>query len=501
MKIDYRKLICLGAFFLFMAPSASRAAEIEFTAPNFDGTASIAPSSVATNTPWEWPALTPVYSYSFSNASTYDPSRPMTIKINYAKTNNNLKQIFTLDEISGLWQPLLSNDTPEKKSITATTTSTTGKLVVLSNPDMVVVGTASWYNYKKGLFAASPDFKKGSVLRVTNLANGKTVDVTINDFGPDRTKHPDRVIDLDKVAFQKIASTNDGIIKIKVEPLSVFTPLINKTQLPVTNSPLPIVQSGSVPVISASSAIILNEKTGKIIWGKNENKVSSLASLTKLIAIKVFLDLKPNLNKVVTYKVQDEKYNNLYCQPWESAKLTVKDGDKLTIENLIYSALVGSANNAVESLVRVSGLSRADFIKKMNSVVKKWGASSTSFVEPTGLSPKNVSSPHDYAIITKEVFTNPLLVKISTTAKYTFKTVNTKKTHTLQNTDQLLKSSQYPIIGSKTGYLDEAGNCLMTRVKTPQGNIIVVNFGSKNKTSSFYDNEQLIRFGLRQVAK
>jgi hypothetical protein len=390
MKINYQKLICLGALFLFLAPITAKASDLEFVTPGFSGTANIATSSEAINIPWEWEALSPIFSYSFSNPEKYDPARPMTIKITYSQTNNYFKQIFIIDEISGIWQPLLTKDFPDKKYVTATLTSTSGRLMVLTNPDILTIGVASWYKYKNGNFAASPDFKKGSILRVTNLANGKYVDVTINDYGPERAKHPDRVVDLDKVAFQKIASTKDGLIKIKIEPLKVITPTINKSQL----------QLSSEPTISASSAVIMLENEGRILWGKNEKSVSPLASLTKLVAARVFLDLKPSLNQVITYKVQDENYNNQYCKPWESAKLTVKDGETMTIEDLLYSALVGSANNAVESLVRVSGLSRPNFITKMNETVKSWGATSTSFVEPTGLSPQNVSSPFDYAIIT-----------------------------------------------------------------------------------------------------
>ena len=491
MKINYKNLILLGAIFLFIGPIAAKADSLEFTTPGFSEVANISTSSVATNTPWEWQAISPVYNYSFDNPSLYDPSKPMTVKINYSKVNNYLKQIFVLDDLSQIWEPLLTKDYPDKRYAVASTTSTSGQLAILSNQDILTVGTASWYKYKNGLFAASPDFPKGSVLRVTNLDNGKFVDVTINDFGPERSKHPDRVVDLDKVAFQKIASTRDGLIKVKVEPLKVVQPLINKSQL----------QFSSVPTISASSAVILRESDGSIIWGKNENKISPLASLTKLIAIRTFLDLRPSLDKIVTYKVQDEKYNYLYCRPGESAKLTVKDGDTLTIEDLIYSALVGSANNAVETLVRVSGLSRPDFIARMNQNVKDWGAKNTSFIEPTGLSPKNVSSPYDYAIITRELFTSPLLKKISTAASYSFKTINTKQLHKIKNTSELVRNAQYSIVGSKTGYLDEAGHCLMTRVATPQGNLIVVDFGSKSSTSNFYDNEQLIRFGLRQIKK
>jgi len=491
MNINYIKLFVLGILFLFLAPLGVYASELEFTDPDFKDTVEVSTSSEAMNIPWEWVALSPVYEYSFTNSEAYTKDKSLEVKINYTQTPNYFRQIFVFNSVLGVWQPLLTKDVDNKKYLSATTTAVSGKLIILGNKNILTHGAASWYKYKNGDFAASPDFAKGSVLRVTNLANGKFVDVTINDFGPERAKHPDRVIDLDKVAFGKIASTKAGLIKIKVEPLKIIKPLINKSQL----------QINSVPSVAASSAIILREKDGSVVWGKNEKKIAPLASLTKLVAIRTLLDLKPSLNKVVTYKVQDEKYNYKYCKPGESAKLTVKDGETLTIENLIYSALVGSANNAVETLVRVSGLSRAEFIKRMNSNVKDWGATSTSFVEPTGLSPDNVSSPYDYAIISKEVYNSPLIKKFSTVLSYTFKTVNTKKSHTIKNTNKLIRSNQYPIIGSKTGYLNEAGHCLMTRVSSPQGNLIVINFGSPSSAASFYDNEQLIRYGLLQLKK
>ena len=440
------------------------------------------------NLPWQWQALTPSYEYSFTNAAYYDPSRPMSIKISYNKTNNYYKQIFSYDAASNTWRPLPTKDNPAGNYVTATTTATADHLVLLTNPDTLVVGRASWYKYKGGLFAASPDFAKGSKLRVYNLANNKFVDVTVNDWGPDRAKYPDRAIDLDQEAFKKIALASDGVINVRVEPLTAT--------ILQTTTKTPTVQNAE-PTITAKSAVIMSEKDGTILWGKNATSTSPLASLTKLVAVRVFLDTKPDLKKVVTYKIQDENYNYEYCRPGESAKLSIKAGEKLTVENLIYAALVGSANNAVESLVRVSGLTRADFVKKMNSSVKKWGATSTTFIEPTGLSPDNVSSPADYAIITKAVFTNSLMKKVTTTKKYTFKMVGTKKYHTIKNTDQLVRDGTYPIIGSKTGYLVEAGHCLMTRVQTPKGNLIVVNFGSKSTADNTADNEQLIRYGER----
>lgn len=439
--------------------------------------------------PWEWEPLTPAYEYSFVGSGLYDPSRPMQVKIKYAQKNDQLKQIFSFDFLSSVWRPVPTKDYPQEQYVSMTTDATSGWLIVLAKPEIMSVGKASWYKYKEGLFAASPDFIKGTKLRVYNTENGKFVDVTVNDYGPDRAKHPDRVIDLDKVAFEKIASLGAGIINVRVEVL--------KTE---TKAAAAIEQITDVPNISASSSIIMMESSGEVLWGKNQTDKAPLASLTKLVAVTAFLNTKPTLSSVVAYKKQDEEYNYAYCKPWESARLRVSEGETMTVEDLIYSALVGSANNAVESLARVSGLKREDFIASMNKLAHDWGATNTNFVEPTGLSPDNVSSPYDYAIMVKEIFKNPLIQKISTAKTYTFTTLNTKKVHKLTNTDKLLKNAAYNILGSKTGYLDEAGYCLMTRVKSDAGNMIIINFGSKSKAENFSDNEQLIRYGLKAVS-
>ena len=96
------------------------------------------------------------------------------------------------------------------------------------------IGHASWYvhpRYRTEMMAASTMFPKGSKVKVTNLANNKSIMVTIKDWGPDPIKHPDRVIDLNKVAFAKIASTRAGIIDVRVELVLAPTSTVTiKTQ-------------------------------------------------------------------------------------------------------------------------------------------------------------------------------------------------------------------------------------------------------------------------------
>ncbi|MFC1678548.1 RlpA-like double-psi beta-barrel domain-containing protein, partial [Patescibacteria group bacterium] len=345
-------------------------------------------------------------------------------------------------------------------------------------------------------FAASPDFPKGSRVRVHNIENGNFVDVVINDYGPERDKFPDRAIDLDKVAFDQIASLYDGVINISLESLDIlpddFGNILGINELGAKTN----------PELDLKAGIIINENTEDVIWEKNSTTSLPLASLTKLVAIKTFLDTKPSLNREVAYSIQDEEYNYEYCEKWESARIKLNDGDVLTIEDLLYSSLVASANNTIETLVRVSGMARDDFIHKMNTTVQEWGAISTYFEEPTGLSPENVSSPADYAIISKRVLTHPIIQKASTMEEYKYYTINTKEYHQVRNTNHIIKTLKYNITGSKTGYLDEAGYCLMTRIKVnDHSNIIVVTFGAESRDSSFYETEMLIQYGIRKINK
>ncbi len=441
-------------------------------------------------TPWQLDKLSRVYQYEIRNKAAYDGKKPIQVEIKYDTTSNYFKQIYFYDKNYNSWRPLPSKDYPSQALVRSQIYLPFARLAVFANPEALVIGKASWYSHKKGNFAASPDFPKGSKLRVYNLDNGKSVDVIVNDFGPDRKLHPDRVVDLEKTVFVKLAPRSQGVIEVRVEPLVI---------LPQLGRILNIASSGAGIILNPTvkSAIVMDEQSGNVWWQKMATTTLPLASLTKLVAIKVFLDTRPSLNQVVAYSLKDEEYNYQYCNKWESAKVKLKDKDTLTIENLLYAALVGSANNAIESLVRVSGLTREEFIKQMNQTVLNWGASSTHFIEPTGLAPQNVSSALDYAIITKEVFTNPIIQKASVMPSYKFTTINTKKVHRFNNTDQLINTSNLIITGSKTGYLNEALYCLMIRAKDASGRqIIAVTFGAPSREVSFAETEELVKYGI-----
>ncbi|NTW22092.1 hypothetical protein HGA34_00940 [Candidatus Falkowbacteria bacterium] len=444
--------------------------------------------------PWQINRLSSVYQVDFQNPKAFSTSSQLLIEIGGIKTTNNLKQLFYYDKRKDAWKPLPSAEVSSRKAVTAKLPFPYAKVAVFEVPGFLTVGKASWYKYKGGLFAASPDFPKGSRLRVFNLDNPKKfVDVVVNDFGPDRDRHPDRVIDLDKVAFGRIAPTGQGMARVRVEPLSIAAPTGQWLGQPAEGYPASM-------RIATKAGTVIDAKTGKTLWSKNPTSSMPIASLTKLVSAYVFLETKPSFNRVVPYSIADENYNYKFANKWEVARLKVSDGETMTIKDLFYSALVGSANNAVESLVRVSGLKRDDFIKRMNQVAHEWGASSAHFIEPTGLSPENVSSAEDYAIISTKTLSHPIIEEASKVKSYKFTTLNKKIPHTIKNSNQLITFSRLNVSGSKTGYLDEAGYCLLTRADDRRGkSVIVVTLGSPNRSTSFSETESLARYGLSLI--
>lgn len=409
-----------------------------------------------------------------------------------SSTSNAYKQVYFYDKNLG-WRPLETNENFAKGVISTAATFPFLRFAVFEDSKKLMKGDASWYKYKNGLFAASPDFPAGTKLRVINLDNKKFVDVTVNDYGPDRSVHPERVIDLDAVAFKRLAPLGQGTVKVAVEKINTDKPL------PTPTPSVPPVATNSSP-IQAKAALVLNSADKQVIWSKAENTQVPLASLTKLVAVKVFLDTNPDLKKVVAYSVKDEEMNALYVHPSESARLKLQDNDQVTIKDLVYSSLIGSTNNTVESLVRVSGLSRTEFIKRMNQTVKGWGTTQTAFVEPTGLSPKNVTTPQEYAIIARQVFLDPVIANVSVIPEHTVTTINTKKSHTFKNTNLLAREKNSPILGSKTGYLTEAGYCLATKWPTTKDkNIIVVLFGAPSRQASVDDTKKLVAMAEKMI--
>lgn len=444
--------------------------------------------------PWQLKRISEIYQFEFKNKAAYDNHKPFYIQFSYNQDSNDLKQVFFYDNNFHQWRPLPTQDYPKENFVRSLIHLPFARIAVFSNPEILSVGKASWYRYRGGDFTASPDFPRGSVLRVSNLDYSPQsglrpyVDVVVNDYGPNRGLHPDRVVDLDLVAFNKIASSRNGIANVKIQPL-----FINNSAEQVLG--VKINKLSSEPVIESRAAIIIDKKSGKVVYGKNADSVFPIASLTKMLTVYTFLGYKSDLNEIVEYRVKDEEYNHEHCSPWQSARIRLKEGDLVTVNDLIYASLVGSANNAVETLARVSGVSRDEFISKMNKNALNFGAVSSKFVEPSGLSSENVSSPHDYAIISREVLKNEIIQKASITSRYEFATINTQEKYVINNTNHFIRygTSDLNLYGSKTGYLHASLHCLMIS----DNNYISVVLGAVSREQAAKEAEELIKYGSR----
>lgn len=445
-----------------------------------------------------------IYEFDITDKALYDNTKPLLVEFHYPSDQNNYKKVYYWDGAKGQWIMLPTQTLTHYGLIRAKINLPYARLGVFEDNIVLTKGTASWYKYRDCDCAASPDYPKGSKLKVTNLDNNKQVIITINDYGPDRTVHPDRVIDLDLVAFKKIAAKSAGLINVKIDPVNDMAVIVAGTEdkAPLTQVDLVENKSCGQPdfKVSADSAIIINAKTNEILWAKNENKISSIASLTKLMTAEIFLQHNPGWSKVINYKESDDDVLN-YAKRWEISYLKVTPGELLKTKDLFYSSLIGSANNATYALARSTGLLRRDFVNSMNYQANLWGMTNTCFTEPSGLDPKNVSTAKDLAKLGSQVFKKIDFLQSTTLKQYSFSTINTKKPHTIKNQNQLLASDLY-VLGTKTGYLDEAGHCLISKVRhsdDPDKELIIVVLGAKTKSDSANDILNLARWGLKKI--
>ncbi len=164
--------------------------------------------------------LSDYWEFDIVNKETYDGEKPIIVQMQYQESIV-LKEVVFWN--GSAWQKLPSKVIdPENNIIRAYFHLPYARFLVLGDMTKMSEGKASWYRYQGCNCAASPDFAKNTLLRVTNIDNGESVVIKVNDYGPDRDIHPERVIDLDIVAFRQIGDKSDGLIEVIVEPVEVY---------------------------------------------------------------------------------------------------------------------------------------------------------------------------------------------------------------------------------------------------------------------------------------
>jgi len=245
--------------------------------------------------------------------------------------------------------------------------------------------------------------------------------------------------------------------------------------------PAAAAQSDDVFLRSAV-ALVQDAASGETLIAKNEDAVLPIASITKLMTAIVILDAGLNLEQRVA--VSDEDFDFV-----KGTRSRLRPGTVLTRDELLLIALMSSENRAAASLARTYPGGTGAFVEAMNAKARALGMTDTKFIDPTGLSPGNVSSARDLARLVEAAHHYPLIREYSTRDSASVQSLG--RTLDYRNTNRLVRNANWDITLQKTGYISEAGRCLVMRVKMASREVIVVLLDSWGKLSRIGDANRI----------
>ncbi|MCK9388106.1 MAG: D-alanyl-D-alanine endopeptidase [Sulfuritalea sp.] len=237
--------------------------------------------------------------------------------------------------------------------------------------------------------------------------------------------------------------------------------------------------------VQSSAALVLDQTSGAILFEKNPSAVLPIASITKLMTAMVVLDAKPDLAE--TLAIGDEDVDNL-----KGTRSRLKVGTHLAREEMLRLALMSSENRAAAALSRHYPGGREAFIAAMNQKAQLLGLVDTRFQDPTGLTAANVSSPRDLAKMVDAAHHYPLIREFSTTSEGEFSIAG--RPLQFRNTNTLVRSSTWEIGLSKTGYISEAGKCLVMQAWLNNKPTIIVLLDSVGRMTRVGDANRIKRW-------
>lgn len=223
----------------------------------------------------------------------------------------------------------------------------------------------------------------------------------------------------------------------------------------------------STPNLSSSKALIVNQTTGEIKYAKNSNAITPIASITKLMTAMVVLDAKQSFNEVISISKQDV---DTIKNTWSRLKV----GTTLRRSKMFQLALMASENRAAFALASNYPGGRKAFVKAMNKKAASLGLSHTKFAGPTGLMYQNTSTAEDLYRMVAAAYQYPEIRKATTSHFFSVHLKGDKKPTKYKNTNQLVREGEWDIGLSKTGFIDEAGRCLVMQTTVDDEPIIAV---------------------------
>ena len=241
-------------------------------------------------------------------------------------------------------------------------------------------------------------------------------------------------------------------------------------------------QPQKVVYLRSAAVMVQDATTGEVVLNKNSDAVVPIASITKLMTAMIILDRGLDLEQRIVVSRED-------VDTVKGTRSRLMPGTTLTRDELLLVALMASENRTAAALARTYPGGVPAFVTAMNEKAAELGMSDSHFVDPTGLRPSNVSSPRDLVKLVRAAHGYPLIREYSTRDRATVKSFNRQLRFV--NTNGLVRNSRWDIELSKTGYISEAGRCLVMHVRLASKDLIVVLLDSWGKQSRIADANRI----------
>ncbi|WP_297576796.1 D-alanyl-D-alanine endopeptidase [uncultured Deefgea sp.] len=238
------------------------------------------------------------------------------------------------------------------------------------------------------------------------------------------------------------------------------------------------------PGVQSSGVLVLNQQSGEVLYEKNADSIIPIASITKLMTAMVVLDAHLPLNELISITEADiDTLKNT------SSRLSV--GTTLTRGEMLLLALMSSENRAASTLSHHFPGGKDAFIRKMNEKAQQLGMRNSRFYDSTGLNPSNVSSARELGLMVKAAQRYPEIHQFSTSSEYSFASNKNGSMLTFRNTNPLVKDSDWDIGVSKTGFINEAGRCIVMQAMINGKPVIIVLMDSSGKYTRIGDAQRI----------
>ncbi|MFS0646101.1 D-alanyl-D-alanine carboxypeptidase family protein [Siminovitchia sp. 179-K 8D1 HS] len=242
------------------------------------------------------------------------------------------------------------------------------------------------------------------------------------------------------------------------------------------------------PDISSEAAILMDSKSGQVLYEKNANKKMYPASLSK-IATAIYALEKGNLDDLVTVSKEAHQV--------EGTRVYLEEGEKVPLKKLIQGLLINSGNDAGVAIAEHLDGSVENFSLNINNYLNKLGVNHTNFQNPHGLfDPSHVTTANDLAVITRYAMRNKEFREIFATRELRWKGESWQTT--LITHHKLMREQPYEgVTGGKTGYVDQSGHTLATTAKKDGLSLIVVILNGSTQEMAYKDTTELLDYGFR----